>query len=131
MIEFIEAKGLMQNATFSQVAIAAGSKTIYTSGQVAIDENGGLIGANDLAAQTRQAMENLGAALAAAGASFADVVKTTTFVVGFKPEHREIITSAKKPFYAGRKPPTSALIGVSALAKAEWLIEIDAVAVLE
>jgi enamine deaminase RidA (YjgF/YER057c/UK114 family) len=131
MIEFIEAEGLLHSATFSQAAICSGSRTIYTSGQVSIDEHGGLIGPDDLAAQTRQAMKNLGLALAAAGASFADVVKTTTFVVGFKPNYREIITGAKKPFYGGRKPPTSALIGVASLAKADWLIEIEAVAILD
>jgi enamine deaminase RidA (YjgF/YER057c/UK114 family) len=115
MINFIEPDGLFQNPTFSQVALATGSKVIFTSGQVSIDDRGNLVGAGDLAAQTRQAMHNLGLALAAAGASFADIVKTTTFVVGLKPSQREIITGAKEPFYRGRKPPTSALIGVSSL----------------
>nr|WP_216857016.1 Rid family hydrolase [Acidisoma sp. S159] len=131
VIKFIEPDGLMLNSTFSQVAIATGSSVIYTSGQVAVDVYGHLVGAGDLAAQTRQAMRNLSLALAAAGADFSDVVKTTTFVVGFEPQHREIITGAKEPFYNGRKPPTSALIGVSSLAMAAWLIEIEAVAVLE
>ena len=131
MIDFRNPDGLMRNQTFSQVAVATGSKVIYTSGQVAIDSNGQLVGGADLAAQTTQAMQNLGLALAAAGASFADVVKTTTFVVGFRPEQREIITGAKESFYRGRKPPTSALIGVSCLAKAEWLVEIEAVAVVD
>jgi enamine deaminase RidA (YjgF/YER057c/UK114 family) len=74
-------------------------------------------------------MKNLGLALEAAGATFADIVKTT-FVVNYRPEHRTIITDAKKPFWAG-KPPTSALIGVAALALPEWLIEIEAVAVVD
>lgn len=130
MIELMNPKGLLENSTFSQVAIASGARVVYTSGQVAIDENGELVGGSDLAAQTRQAMKNLGTALAAAGAGFADIVKTTTFVARFDPKQREIITRAKEPYYAGRKPPTSALIGVSSLAKAEWLIEIEAVAVI-
>jgi enamine deaminase RidA (YjgF/YER057c/UK114 family) len=131
MIDFIDSDDLMRNKNFSQVAIASGSKVIYTSGQVSIDRDGKLVGGADLAAQTKQAMRNLQLALAAAGAAFADVVKTTTFVVDFKPEHREIITGAKESLYRGRKPPASALIGVSSLAKAEWLIEIEAVAVLD
>jgi enamine deaminase RidA (YjgF/YER057c/UK114 family) len=131
VIEFIEPDGLLRNDTFSQVAVARGSTTIYTSGQVSIDERGTIVGAGDLAAQTRQAMQNLERALAAAGAGFADVVKTTTFVVGLKPDQRETITEAKKPFYGGRTPPTSALIGVEALARPEWLIEIEAIAVLD
>jgi enamine deaminase RidA (YjgF/YER057c/UK114 family) len=74
-------------------------------------------------------MKNLGLALAAAGVTYAEIVKTTTFVVNYRPEHRTIITDAKKPFWKGQ-PPTSALIGVAALALPEWLIEIEAVAVL-
>jgi enamine deaminase RidA (YjgF/YER057c/UK114 family) len=131
MIKLVDPDGLMRNTTFSQLAISKGSTTVYTSGQVSIDEHGGIVGAGDLAAQTRQAMTNLRTALAAAGATFADVVKTTTFVVGMKSEQREIITTAKKPFWEGHRPPPSALIGVSALAQPEWLIEIEAVAVLE
>jgi enamine deaminase RidA (YjgF/YER057c/UK114 family) len=123
--------GLLRNPTFSQVAITTRPKTIFTSGQVSIDEQGKLVGGSYLREQTQQAMRNLGLALAAAGASFADVVKTTTFVVGFKPEHRTVITDAKAPFYDGRKPPASALIGVSGLANGEWLIEIEAIASID
>lgn len=129
MIERPATTGLLHTPTFAQVLVATGARTVYTSGQVAIDEQGKLVGAGDLAAQTTQAMKNLGLALQAAGATYADVVKTTTFVVNYRPEHRTVISDAKKPFWAG-KPPTSALIGVSALALREWLIEIEAIAVL-
>src|ERR1700742_3767102 len=100
-IELLDPDGLLRNSNFSQVAIATSSRMVYTSGQVSIDEHGDLVGAGDLAAQTEQAMKNLEVALAAAGASMADVVKSTTFVVGLKPEHREVITAAKTPFYGG------------------------------
>ena len=130
MIERPVPEGLMKNQTFAQVLVASGARTIYTSGQVAVDENGKLVGPGDLAAQTTQAMKNLGLALAAARATYADIVKTTTFVVNYKAEHRSIITDAKKPFWEG-KPPTSALIGVAALALPEWMIEIEAVAVID
>jgi enamine deaminase RidA (YjgF/YER057c/UK114 family) len=130
VIERPTTKGLLHTPTFAQVLVATGARTVYTSGQVSIDEEGKLIGPGDLAAQTTQAMKNLGLALEAAGATFADIVKTTTFVVGYRPELRTLITDAKRPFWAG-KPPTSALIGVAALALPEWLIEIEAVAVLD
>jgi len=91
------------------------ARSVYTSGQVSVDEEGKLVGAGDLAAQTTQAMKNLGLALEAAGATYADIVKTTTFVVDYRPDLRTVITDAKKPFWAG-EPPTSALIGVAALA---------------
>jgi enamine deaminase RidA (YjgF/YER057c/UK114 family) len=129
-IERPHPKGLLHSPAFSQVVIASGARTIYTSGQVSIDERGALVGAGDLAAQTAQAMRNLGLALAAAGARYGDIVKTTTYVANYKPEHRAVIDQAKKPFFEG-EPPASALVGVSALARSEWLVEIEAVAVTD
>jgi enamine deaminase RidA (YjgF/YER057c/UK114 family) len=123
--------GLLQNPGFSQVVVASGTRTIYTAGQVSIDERGALVGADDLAAQTEQAMRNVGLALAAAGASYADVVKITTYVVNYKPEHRAIIGKARAPFFANGTPPASTLVGVAALALPEWLVEIEAVAVAD
>jgi enamine deaminase RidA (YjgF/YER057c/UK114 family) len=84
-IEHLRPKGLFHNPAFSQAVVASGTRTVYVSGQVSIDENGALVGAGDLAAQTTQAMRNVGLALAAAGASYADVVKITTFVVNTRP----------------------------------------------
>ena len=131
MLEHPRPEGLLHNAGFSQVVVAAGKRTIYTAGQVSIDERGNLVGADDLAAQTEQVMRNVGLALAAAGASFADVVKITTYVVNYKPAHRAIIGRARMPFFAKRPPPASTLVGVSALALPEWLVEIEAVAVVD
>jgi enamine deaminase RidA (YjgF/YER057c/UK114 family) len=131
VLEHPRPEGLLHNARFSQVVVAAGKRTICTAGQVSIDERGNLVGADDLAAQTEQVMRNVGLALAAAGASFADVVKITTYVVNYKPEHRAIIGRARMPFFAKRPPPASTLVGVSALALPEWLVEIEAVAVVD
>jgi enamine deaminase RidA (YjgF/YER057c/UK114 family) len=130
-LEFPHAAGLLNNPAFSQVAMASGTRAIYTAGQVSIDETGALVGADDLTAQTAQVMRNVGLALKAAGASFNDVVKITTYVVGYKPEHRAIIGKARAPFFAGRTPPASTLVGVQALALPEWLIEIEAIAVVD
>ena len=130
-LEHPRPQGLLHNAAFSQVVAAAGTRTIYTAGQVSIDERGELVGAGDLAAQTEQVMRNIGLALAAAGAGFADVVKITTYVVNYKPEHRAIIGKARSPFFANGAPPASTLVGVSALALPEWLIEIEAIAVVD
>jgi enamine deaminase RidA (YjgF/YER057c/UK114 family) len=122
--------GLFINPGFSQVVVASGTRTIYTAGQVSIDAQGKLVGAGDLAAQTAQAMRNVGLALAAAGAGFADVVKITTYVVNYQPEQRTIIGQARAPFFAGGPPPASTLLGVAALALPEWLVEIEAIAVV-
>jgi enamine deaminase RidA (YjgF/YER057c/UK114 family) len=128
--EYPRPEGLPHNPGYSQVAVASGSRMIHTAGQVSIDEHSEVVGAGDLAAQTAQAMRNVRLALAAAGASFADVVKLTTFVVNYQPEHRSIISQARAPFFTGRTPPASTLIGVSALAMPGWLVEIEAIAVL-
>src|SRR5204863_8948037 len=85
-LEHPHPEGLLHNPAFSQVVAASGRRTIYTAGQVSIDERGALVGAADLAAQTAQAMRNVGLALSAAGASYADIVKITTYVVNYKPE---------------------------------------------
>jgi len=124
-------KGLLHNAAFSQVVVAAGKRTIYTAGQVSIDEHGLLIGAGDLALQTTQAMRNVGLALSVAGASYSDIVKITTYVVNYQPDNRAIIGNARAPFFANGKPPASTLVGVAALAHPEWLVEIEAIAVVD
>jgi enamine deaminase RidA (YjgF/YER057c/UK114 family) len=123
-------EGLLHNAAFSQVVVASGTRTVYTAGQVSIDASGALVGAGDLAEQTAQVMRNVGLALAAAGADFSDVVKITTYVVNYKPEHRAIVGKARAPFFKNGTPPASTLVGVSALALPEWLVEIEAIAVI-
>jgi len=130
-IEHPRPKDLLHAETFSQVVVASGTRTIYTAGQVSIDERGALVGAGDLAAQTAQAMRNIGLALAAADASYADIVKTTTHVVNYKPEHRDVIGKAKAPFWASMTLPASTLVDVTSLALPEWLVEIEAVAVVD
>ena len=76
-------------------------------------------------------MRNVGLALAAGGATYADIVKITTYVVNYKPEHRAVIGKARAPFFASGTPPASTLVGVTALALPEWLVEIEAVAVVD
>jgi enamine deaminase RidA (YjgF/YER057c/UK114 family) len=130
-LEHPRAEGLLHNPGFSQVVAASGRRTIYTAGQVSIDERGALVGAADLAAQTAQAMRNVGLALSAVGASYADIVKITTYVVNYKPEHRSIIGKARAPFFASGTPPASTLVGVAGLTLPEWIVEIEAIAVVD
>jgi enamine deaminase RidA (YjgF/YER057c/UK114 family) len=129
--EYLKPKGLAINPAYSHVAVSSGARTIYIAGQVSIDENGAVVGAGDLGAQTAQVMRNIGLCLAAAGASYEHVVKITTYVVNYKPEDRAVIGKARTPFFANRPPPASTLVGVSALAAPEWMIEIEAVAVVD
>ena len=76
--------------------------------------------------QTEQAFENIRLALAAAGATFDNVVKTNLYVVGLKPEHVPIIRAVRSRYVSAEHPPASTLVGVSALVGPDWLIEIEA-----
>ena len=102
-------------------------KTVYIAGQVAFDASGGVVGKQDFAAQARQVMENLKAALASVGATFENVVKVNTYVTDMSQIQalREIRTS-----YFGANPPASTLVQVVALARADLMIEIEAIAVV-
>lgn len=128
---FIKPDGLFNAPTYTQVVSTTGATTVYISGQVSVDASGTVVGPGDLGAQTRQVMENLKLALAAAGATFDDVVKITTFVVGYQPEHRPVIAEARGAYLPAGQPPASTLVGVQALAAPDFMIEIEAVAVLD
>ena len=128
--EYLNPKTLCPTFGWTHAAVSSGRRTIYISGQVAVDERGRVVGVGDMKQQTEQAFRNVQHALTAAGATFADVVKTSLFVVGLKPEHVPIIREVRARYVSPETPPTSTLVGVSALVGPEWLIEIEAIAVL-
>ena len=102
-------------------------RTVYIAGQVAFDASGALVGKGDFKAQARQVMENLKAALAAANATFDNVVKVTTYVTDMSQIQalREI-----RAGYFGTNPPASTLVQVVALAMPDLMVEIEAIAVV-
>ena len=102
--------------------------TVYVSGQVAADAEGNVVGKGDMAAQTRQAIANVEAVLATAGATLADVVKMTMYVTDMAraPEARKV-----RDEYFSKHPPASTGLEVSALAHPDLLIELDCIAVVE
>jgi enamine deaminase RidA (YjgF/YER057c/UK114 family) len=116
---------------FTHVVTATGSKTIYVSGQVSVNEKAEVVGKGDFRAQVERTFENLKAALAAAGATFKDVVKVTYFVVGLKSEHVPVVREIRSKYLDTANPPASTLVGVAALVVPDWLIEIEVVAVVE
>src|SRR3989337_1077487 len=107
-------------------AIKVGN-TVYVSGQVGIGADN-QVAPGGFEAQARQALENLKQVLEAAGASLKDVVKLNTYVktVDFMPGYRDLRRS-----YFGDHYPASTLVQVAGLARPEFLIEIEAVAVTE
>jgi enamine deaminase RidA (YjgF/YER057c/UK114 family) len=129
--EFLNPPQLGPTFGWTHVVSATGGKTIYISGQVAIDEHGKVVGKGDMKAQTEQAFKNVLHALTAVGATFEHVVKTSLFVVGLRPEHVPIIREVRSRYVSADHPPASTLVGVSALVGADWLIEIEAIAVVD
>lgn len=112
---------------YSHVVTSTRSKTIYIAGQLARDANGDVVGKGDIRAQVRQVCENIKAALAAVGATMDDVVQTSTFVTDWA-EFRKALDVRHE--YFGSVLPTSTTVQVSALAAPDFMIEINAIAVV-
>lgn len=110
--------------------MGVGGRTVFVAGQVSMDAGGHAVAPGDFAGQARQVHLNLARALEAAGATPADVAKMTTYVVGYSPELLPAIADARRAVL-GEHLPASTLIGVAALARPEFLIEVEAIAVLD
>lgn len=119
--------------SFSQIVIVShnSSKTIYLSGQVSVDEKQNLIGEGDLLAQALRTFQNLETALAEAGAKTTDVVKLNIYVKNYQPEDSAAVGEALRKYFPQKQLPASTWLGVQCLAKEGFLIEVDAVAVVE
>lgn len=115
---------------FSHAARQRGGSVLHLAGQVAWDKDGKLIGAGDLGAQTRQALANIRAVLAAAGASPADILGLRTYVVNHSPDKLGPVLGEIAQFYGEATPAPNTFIGVSTLALPEFLIEIEATAIV-
>ena len=130
-LERLHVDGLGNSPVFSQAVIAEGKRTVYISGQVAWDVDGGIVGEGDFDAQAMKAYENLGIALEAAGAAPADVAKTTIYIVNYNSSMRRGLEAARNAVFGAVDPPASTLIGVQALAMSALLIEVEAIAVID
>jgi enamine deaminase RidA (YjgF/YER057c/UK114 family) len=115
---------------YTHVIAATGSRLIFVAGQEPEDEHGHLVGPGDLAVQARQVFANVGHALDAAGARPEQVTKITIFVVRYRREHLPAIEAARVALFGDHKPADT-LVGVEALSRPEYLIEVEAVAVAD
>ncbi len=97
-------------------------KTIYISGQIGEGE--------DMEAQMRDALFKMEDVLRKSGAGMKDVIKMNTYIVDYGPETLEVFRGVRKEVLGEADMPASTLVGVEALALPEWLIEIEAVAVV-
>ncbi|MET8410281.1 RidA family protein [Streptomyces sp. NPDC005195] len=119
--------GVAPAAAYSHVVLGTG-RLVAVSGQLALDEDGRLVGEGDPAAQARQVFENLRRCLAAAGATFDDVVKLTFFVTDMA--HMPAIRAARDAHIPADRLPAASAVQVAALVGPEFLMEIEAYAVL-
>ena len=130
-VTYLSPEKLHKNPAFSRLAVVSGNvKTVYIGGQNAVNSQGNIVGKGDLKAQAEQMLSNFEACLAAAGAGFEDIVKWTIFMV-----EGQAIQSAFEVFqHVNEKresPPLVTLAYVSALANPDFLVEMEAVAVVE
>lgn len=128
--QFLNPPDLCPTFGWTHVVTATPGKTIYVSGQVGVNAKGEIVGKADLRKQTEQTYENIKTALAAAGATFHDVIKMNLYVVGLKPEHVPMLREIRSRYISAERPPASTLVGVSALVGADWLIEIEVIALV-
>jgi reactive intermediate/imine deaminase len=124
--ELFRAEGLSEPISHYSDAVRAGD-TIYVSGQASVDRHGKLVGAGDVVAQTRQVLDNMKLALAAAGATLADVVKVTVYLAHCA--DRPKVNEVRKAYFGANKP-ASTLVGIPEFAIPGMLVEIEAVAVV-
>jgi 2-iminobutanoate/2-iminopropanoate deaminase len=101
---------------------------VFIAGQVAADAKGGVVGKGDFAAQTKQVFENLSAAVKAAGGTMADVAKINVYVTDVSQigAFREV----RQQYFTGN-PPASTFVQVVALARPEFLVEVEAIVAVD
>ena len=129
--KFINPEGMSRPGAYTPVVTTQGGRTIYIAGQVSLDEKGEVVGKGDLMTQAEQVWRNVGLALKGAGATFNDLVKINVYVVNFKPEYRDLLHKMRLRHVSKDNPPASTLVGVQALARDGFLIEIEAIAVAD
>ena len=125
--EEIRAAGQAEPISHYTDAVRAEGPLLFVSGVVPVDGAGRLVGGDDVVAQARQVFANLGAVLAAGGATFGDVVKVTVFLTDV--DDRAPINTVRQEVF-GETRPASTLVEISGLAIPGAKIEVEAVAVV-
>jgi enamine deaminase RidA (YjgF/YER057c/UK114 family) len=112
---------------YSHVAEVTGGRTIYLSGQIAVDRNGKLVGEGDIRAQAQQVFENLKAGLEAVGADFSHMVKLNFYLLDAS--QIQVVREVRDQYVNRQSPPASTAVEIRNFVREGLLIEIDAVAV--
>ena len=127
-VQFSNPKRLAQPPGYSYVVETSGGRTVYFAGQLGVDENNKMVGA-DFRSQCARAFENLTVAIKAAGGGWSDVVKINNYVIDIE-TNIAIFREVRDTFLNTKAPPASTTIGVPALARPGGLFEIEAIAVI-
>lgn len=115
---------------FSHATLDEASGTLHLSGQVAWDKDYNVVGGNDVGAQTRQALANIREVLSSQGIGPSELLRLRTFVVNYDPSMLPAIGAELGAFYGDVVPAANTIVGVTALALPDFLIEIEAIATL-
>jgi enamine deaminase RidA (YjgF/YER057c/UK114 family) len=128
----IPAPGLFESRKygFSQIVEAMKGRLVCVSGQVAWDEDEQIVGGMDLGRQARKACENLRTAMEQAGGTLQDIVMLRIYVVNYREEDGHAIGDVLREFFGTEAPPASTWLGVTSLSRKEFLVEIEAQAVI-
>ena len=130
VVQHLNPEGLHKNPAWSNVVTVSGrAKTIYVGGQNAMDPSGQIVGKGDIAAQTEQVFRNLETALRAAGARLEHVIKWNLFVLAGQPLQPGFEVF-QRVWGQRANPPVITAAMVAGLAHPDFLLELDAVAVL-
>lgn len=113
--------------TVYSYGVRAGN-TLYISGMVAFTADGAIVGEGDIAVQAAQVFENMKQVVEAAGGSMENIVATTTYLTDVT--HAPIVNEARARYFSGPVRPTHTVVGVAALARPQFLVEISGVAAL-
>jgi enamine deaminase RidA (YjgF/YER057c/UK114 family) len=130
-IERINPATLSKPTGYSHATLVTAGRQLHISGQVALNAAGEIVGKGDIAAQTEQVYANLHAALEAAGAGMRQVFKLVTYVVDLTPARAAEIRKVRLRYLADGEFPASTMVGTTALVHPDFLIEIEAIALLD
>lgn len=125
--EYLSPDNLSKSRGYSQVVKV--DNTVYIAGQVSVAADGSIVGKGDPEAQVRQVWQNLEAAVQATGGTLQNIVKTTTYVTSI--DYAAAVRKVRNELYQASNPPTSTLLVISALAHPDFMVEIEAIAVVD
>ncbi len=129
-VELLNPEGLHKNPAYSQVAVIKGNyRTIYIGGQNAVDKDGKLVGKGDMEAQAAQVLENIEIALQGGGGAFENIIKWNVYLLQGQSAEKafKVFQGSMSKF---KKPPLITGIFVAGLANPDYLLEMEAVAVV-